>query len=46
MFQHLQKNDIPLLVFSAGIGDVVVAVLMHFNVLMPNVKVKYLRFKY
>ncbi|XP_065159898.1 7-methylguanosine phosphate-specific 5'-nucleotidase [Atheta coriaria] len=39
MFQHLQKNDIPLLVFSAGIGDVVVAVLMHFNVLMPNVKV-------
>lgn len=35
----LGKNNVPILVFSAGLGDTVEVVLKHFNVLLPNVKV-------
>jgi len=39
LFEILSKANIPVLVFSAGLGDAVVAVLNHFDVLLPNVKV-------
>lgn len=39
LFKQLYDNKVPVLVFSAGLGDTVVAVLKQFNVLLPNVKV-------
>lgn len=38
-FTELNKDNIPILVFSAGLGDIVVAVLEHCGVLLPNVEV-------
>lgn len=38
-FQDLNKLQVPVLVFSAGLGDCVVSVLRQANVLFPNVKV-------
>lgn len=40
VFKDLDKHNIPILVFSAGLGDCIVAVLQHFNVLYPAVKVR------
>lgn len=40
LFQDLNSRDIPILVFSAGLGDSVVAILEETNVKLPNVKVK------
>ncbi|CAG9856400.1 unnamed protein product [Phyllotreta striolata] len=39
LFEELHKADVPVLVFSAGLGDTVQAVLKHFNVNLPNVEV-------
>lgn len=39
MFRELYAENIPCLVFSAGLGDSVVSVLKHANILYPNVKV-------
>lgn len=39
MFEHLNDLDIPILVFSAGLGDSVVAILKANNVFLPNVEV-------
>ncbi|KAJ8919361.1 hypothetical protein NQ315_016453 [Exocentrus adspersus] len=38
-FNSLKDADIPVLVFSAGLGDTVVAVLKHSGVFLPNVEV-------
>ncbi|XP_044254888.1 cytosolic 5'-nucleotidase 3 [Tribolium madens] len=39
LFQALQSQDVPILVFSAGLGNIVVSVLKNQNVYLPNVKV-------
>lgn len=39
MFRELYADNIPCLVFSAGLGDSVMSVLKHANILYPNVKV-------
>lgn len=39
MFENLNALDIPILVFSAGLGDSVVAILKVNNVFLPNVEV-------
>ncbi|XP_010873093.2 7-methylguanosine phosphate-specific 5'-nucleotidase isoform X2 [Esox lucius] len=38
-FDHLQEHHIPLLIFSAGIGDVLEEVLRQAEVFLPNIKV-------
>ncbi|KAJ7992333.1 hypothetical protein DPEC_G00277440 [Dallia pectoralis] len=38
-FTHLQEHNIPLLIFSAGIGDVLEEVIGQAGVFSPNVKV-------
>jgi len=38
-FDHLHEHSIPLLIFSAGIGDVLEEVIRQENVFHPNVKV-------
>lgn len=38
-FDHLHQHDIPLLIFSAGIGDILEEVIRQANVFHPNVKV-------
>lgn len=47
MFQDLNTLNVPLLVFSAGLGDSVISVLNHAKVNFPNVKVvsNFLQFK-
>lgn len=47
MFQDLNTLNVPLLVFSAGLGDSVISVLNHAKVNLPNVKVvsNFLQFK-
>jgi hypothetical protein len=46
MLQSLQAAEVPVLVFSAGLGDSVSAVLRYHNALLPNVHIisNYLRF--
>jgi hypothetical protein len=46
MLQSLLKAQVPVLVFSAGLGDCVSAVLKYHNVLLPNIHIisNYLRF--
>ena len=46
MLQSLQTAGVPVLVFSAGLGDSVSAVLKYHNALLPNVHIisNYLRF--
>jgi len=39
LFEDLQKEKVPIIVFSAGIGDMVTAVLKHCDVYFCNVKV-------
>ncbi|XP_031340800.1 7-methylguanosine phosphate-specific 5'-nucleotidase-like [Photinus pyralis] len=39
LFCELNKAEIPLLIFSAGLGDAVEAILTNFNVLFPNIKI-------
>lgn len=39
LFYDLNKAEIPLLIFSAGLGDAVEAILTNFNVLFPNIKI-------
>lgn len=39
LFKNLQSAQVPVLVFSAGLGDVVEAVLRNQGVLFDNVKV-------
>lgn len=39
LFDQLQQADVPVLVFSAGLGDTVKAVMKHFDVNLPNVEV-------
>lgn len=41
LFEDLFQLNVPVLVFSAGLGDVVKAVLNETGVLFPNVKVLY-----
>uniref|UniRef100_A0A8C7KE54 5'-nucleotidase, cytosolic IIIB n=1 Tax=Oncorhynchus kisutch TaxID=8019 RepID=A0A8C7KE54_ONCKI len=38
-FDHLQEHSIPLLIFSAGLGDVLEEVIRQAGVFHPNVKV-------
>ncbi|KAK6311578.1 cytosolic 5'-nucleotidase 3-like [Coregonus clupeaformis] len=38
-FDHLQEHSIPLLIFSAGVGDVLEEVIRQAGVFHPNVKV-------
>lgn len=42
----LQRAGVPVLVLSAGMGDVLVEVLQHFNVYTDNIKVVANFFKY
>lgn len=42
MLDELNKLNVPVLIFSAGVGDVVTAVLKHHQVLFSNVKVFFL----
>ena len=46
MLESLQAADVPVLVFSAGLGDSVSAVLRYHNALLPNVHIisNYLQF--
>ena len=46
MLESLQAAGVPVLVFSAGLGDSVSAVLRYHNALLPNVHIisNYLRF--
>lgn len=46
MLQSLQAAGVPVLVFSAGLGDSVSAVLRYHNALLPNVHIisNYLQF--
>lgn len=39
MFENLHALGIPILVFSAGLGDSVVAILKATKVFLPNVEV-------
>mgnify|MGYP005984280437 CR=1 FL=1 len=39
LFQTLSEHDVPVLIFSAGLGNTVVSVLKHYDVYLPNVKV-------
>ncbi|XP_059608686.1 7-methylguanosine phosphate-specific 5'-nucleotidase isoform X2 [Phlebotomus argentipes] len=39
LFNELNRQKVPVLVFSAGLGDSVVSILKHASVLLPNVKV-------
>ncbi|XP_066996917.2 7-methylguanosine phosphate-specific 5'-nucleotidase [Anabrus simplex] len=39
MFRSLMEADVPVLVFSAGVGDMVRAILRHHKVLHPNVHI-------
>ncbi|EDW74673.1 uncharacterized protein Dwil_GK15779 [Drosophila willistoni] len=39
LFEDLQRMQIPLLVFSAGLGNSVVSVLKQADIMYPNVKV-------
>ncbi|XP_056635256.1 7-methylguanosine phosphate-specific 5'-nucleotidase-like [Diorhabda sublineata] len=39
LFESLEANNVPILVFSAGLGDTVVAVLKHCQVYLSNVEV-------
>lgn len=38
-FDHLHEHSIPLLIFSAGIGDILEEVIRQTEVFHPNVKV-------
>uniref|UniRef100_A0A2M4BW44 5'-nucleotidase n=2 Tax=albitarsis series TaxID=58233 RepID=A0A2M4BW44_9DIPT len=38
MFRELHEHSVPCLVFSAGLGNCVLSVLKHANVMYPNVK--------
>lgn len=38
-FDHLHQHGVPLLIFSAGIGDILEEVIRHFNVYHSNVKI-------
>lgn len=40
LFDILYQSNVPILIFSAGLGDSVRAMLKNFNMLLPNVKVK------
>jgi 5'-nucleotidase len=46
MLESLRTADVPVLVFSAGLGDSVSAVLRYHNALLPNVHIisNYLQF--
>lgn len=46
MCKKLQDANVPMLVFSAGMGDILVEVLRHFKVYTDNVKVVSNFFKY
>lgn len=39
LFDKLYLANVPILIFSAGLGDSVKAMLKYFNMLLPNVKV-------
>lgn len=41
LFQTLHEQEVPILVFSAGLGDVVTSVLKYSEVYLKNVKVFY-----
>lgn len=38
-FDHLNEHSIPLLIFSAGIGDILEEIILQARVFHPNVKV-------
>ena len=39
MFKELHQCDVPLLIFSAGLGDVIEEVVKVRTTLLPNIKV-------
>nr|CAH7730319.1 unnamed protein product [Callosobruchus chinensis] len=39
LFLDLHMANVPTLVFSAGLGDCVLAVLKNFNIMLPNVEI-------
>ncbi|KAK7861964.1 hypothetical protein R5R35_006331 [Gryllus longicercus] len=39
LLSHLNKADVPMLVFSAGLGDMVAAILRYHSALLPNVHI-------
>ncbi|KAJ6645769.1 7-methylguanosine phosphate-specific 5'-nucleotidase [Pseudolycoriella hygida] len=47
LFDQLHKSNVPILIFSAGLGDSVRAMLKYFNMLLPNVKLvsNFLKYK-
>ncbi|XP_054710107.1 cytosolic 5'-nucleotidase 3-like [Uloborus diversus] len=46
VFELLHKKNVPLLIFSAGVGDMLKQVLQKKNLLLPNIKIiaNFLRF--
>lgn len=39
LFQLLEENNVPVLIFSAGLGDAVNSLLKHNGIMRPNMKV-------
>ncbi|KAF8786778.1 7-methylguanosine phosphate-specific 5'-nucleotidase-like isoform X2 [Argiope bruennichi] len=39
LFESLHKHDVPLLIFSAGVGDVLKEVLEQRDLMYPNIKI-------
>lgn len=39
LFKQLNELNVPLLVFSAGLGDSILSVLNHAKVMYPNVRI-------
>lgn len=39
LFKRLNELNVPLLVFSAGLGDSILSVLKHADVMYPNVRI-------
>ncbi len=39
LFANLHQHDVPLLIFSAGLGDIITEAIQHQVVLYDNIKI-------
>lgn len=44
LFEDFDKHKVPILIFSAGLGDCIISCLKHFKVMYPAVKVNIFHF--